>query len=126
MLFQRGTRGRPKLKVLKYVESTSIIQWASMAKIEAADPQGTAWYSQVFNCSPSKRCKTSSVPVSSITNIFDKESKDFKTDSIRRQILNLSSNCCLLVTKERTLDLTFKNNKMMSLITSALKDLMKS
>jgi hypothetical protein len=38
---------------------------------------------------------------------------------------NLGPSCCLLVTKERTLDLTFRNAEEMSLITETLKEMIK-
>lgn len=105
------------------MEDTSIIQWASIATVETADPKGTAWHSQVFNCSPKKRMKISSILLASITDIHDKESNDMKKDSIKKAVKNLGPCCCLVVTKERTLDLTFKNRKVMSSITVALRDL---
>ena len=67
-----------------------------------------------------------SILLTSVNGVYHKESEGVKKETIKKQMKNLSPNCCLLVTEEKTLDLTFKNNRVMSLVTSALKDLIKS
>lgn len=75
--------------------------------------------------SPGKEKERDSyVSLSDITGVFDKESKA-KSGAIKKMIKNLSQNCCLLVTDDKTLDLTFKNPKEMCLVTSALKELLR-
>lgn len=119
---QHGTRGKPKRKLLKYFEITSTLHWSSIAKAEPSSPQGTGWFSLGFK-SPGEGKKDSFVSVSDITGVFNKESKDAKKESVKKMIKNLSQNCCLLVTDEKSLDLTFKNASEMALITSALKEI---
>jgi hypothetical protein len=79
--------------------------------------------------SKKEKGKHSFIQLQSITDVLDRGSTqystDMKKDRIRSMLKNLGPSCCLLVTKERTLDLTFRNAEEMSLITETLKEMIK-
>lgn len=73
-----------------------------------------------------KTTAVKSLPVSSISDVFTSDStKEITKKDLKKIVRNLSPNCCLLVTPERELDLTFKNSYEMSMVKSALQEILK-
>ena len=111
------------------MEDIATLQFTTVEKEktdEAPSPQGSPWFPTVFKRSTEDTPKMTSILLTSVNGVYHKESEGVKKETIKKHMKNLSPNCCLLVTEEKTLDLTFKNNRVMSLVTSALKDLIKS
>lgn len=128
---QRGKRGRPKKKIIRFVEASQELQWTPAE----AEGKGEEEPKQRFryNCFPKIICSSaythgSSICVDSITDVYDRddrESDGVVEDRVKNMLKNLGPHCCLVVTRERTLDLTFRNAQEMKSITAAIKEMLK-
>ena len=70
----------------------------------------------------------SSICVDSITDVYDRDDSTgdgVVEDRVKNMLKNLGPHCCLVVTRERTLDLTFRNAQEMKTITAAIKEMLK-
>lgn len=124
--------------MIKLLEDSSALEWTPIEKkrdeAPAEGPRRNCFSGVCTGRSAGKdkgkrKGKCSSIQLQSITDVLDRGSTqystDLKKDRIRSMLKNLGPSCCLLVTKERTLDLTFRNAEEMSLISETLKEMIK-
>lgn len=119
--------------MIKLLEDSSVLEWTPIEERNEAlaeGPRRNCFSGVCAGRSASKdkgegKGKRSSIQLKSITDILDRSSTYMEKDRIRNMLKNLGPSCCLLVTKERTLDLTFRNAEEMSLITETLKEMIK-
>jgi hypothetical protein len=121
--------------MIKLLEDSSVLEWTPIEERNEAlaeGPRRNCFSGVCTGRSASKdkekgkgKGKRSSIQLKSITDVLDRSSTYMEKDRIRSMLKNLGPSCCLLVTKERTLDLTFRNAEEMSLITETLKEMIK-
>lgn len=120
--------------MIKLLEDSSALEWTPIEKDRHEGPpeapRRTCFPGVCKGKSDSKdkgkgKGKRSLIQLQSITDVLDRSSTDVKKDRIRGMLKNLGPSCCLLVTKQRTLDLTFRNAEEMALITETLKEMLK-
>lgn len=119
--------------MIKLLEDSSVLEWTPIEERNEAlaeGPRRNCFSGVCTSRSASKdkgkgKEKRSSIQLNSITDVLDRSSTYMEKDRIRSMLKNLGPSCCLLVTKERTLDLTFRNAEEMSLVTETLKEMIK-
>ena len=120
---QRGKRGRPKKKIIKFVEASQELQWTPVQSREESPPKGSGCFPKV--CRIGQNMQGSSICVDSITDVLDRASEGVSEERIKNMLKNLGPRCCLVVTRERTLDLTFRDAQEMKSITAVLREMLK-
>lgn len=105
---------------MKYVEDSSTLEWQTIINETESSEKKGGWRSMLFNG------KVTSIKVLSIKNIFVKNNKDISEKTKKKLGRCFSESCCLIVTKERTLDLTFKNKEEMLMVKKILLNIIKS
>jgi hypothetical protein len=102
------------------MEEFSSLQWQSISNDSDNLEKKILWLPTLFHG------KITSIKLMSIKNIFVRNNKDVSEQTKKKLGRYFSESCCLIATKERTLDLTFKNKEEMMMVKKTLLDIIKS